>query len=179
MKSKIYIVAEDHWNNTSIAKQEQRIRMYGVQHLYHELCNAEPNILPGGLIKLSKGRITNMLENERDVWVGEDKLIDPRFNLSLFELVKDSPMIQYLYGFDLRFDDPKYKQYPDINPHQLREKRMLEILKNSVLPRNDTGDVCCIVCGKDHLRQVSAKEMGGRSVLRDFIDQNKYRFKFI
>lgn len=56
---------------------------------------------------------------------------------------------------------------------------MLDILKNNVMPKNDAGEVCCIVCGKDHLRQVSAKEMGGKSVLREFIDQNKYRFKFI
>ena len=89
--------------------------MYGVQHLYHELCNVEPDVLPGSLIKLSKSRIITMLD----------------------------------------------------------------ILKNSVMPKNDAGEVCCIVCGKDHLRQVSAKEMGGKSVLREFIDQNKYRFKFI
>ena len=88
-------------------------------------------------------------------------------------------MIKYLYGFDLRFDDPEYQKHPDIHPQQLREKRMLDILKNNVMPKNDAGEVCCIVCGKDHLRQVSAKEMGGKSVLREFIDQNKYRFKFI
>lgn len=179
MKSKIYVIAEDHWNINSIAKQEQRILMYGVQHLYHELCNVEPNVLPGNLIKLSKNRIITMLDKEEDIWVGEGKLIDPRFNMGMFELVKTAPMIKYLYGFDLRFDDPEYKQHPDIHPQQLRERRMLDILKNNVIPKNDAGEVCCIVCGKDHLRQANASEMGGKSVLREFIDQNKYRFKFI
>ena len=88
MKSKIYVIAEDHWNINSIAKQEQRILMYGVQHLYHELCNVEPDVLPGSLIKLSKSRIITMLDKEEDVWVGEGKLIDPRFNMGIFELVK-------------------------------------------------------------------------------------------
>ena len=179
MKNKIYVIAEDHWNNSAIAKQEQRIQMYGVQHLYHELCNAEPDMLPGNLIKLSKSRITTMLDKEKDIWVGDDKLIDPRFNIGVFELVKASPTIKYLYGFDLRFDDPKYKQHPDIHPQQLRERRMLDILKNSVIPKQDDGEVCCIVCGKDHLRQANAKEMGGTSVLREFIDLNKHMFKLI
>lgn len=180
MKNKIYVVAEDHWNNSAIAKQEQRIQMYGVQHLYHELCNAEPDILPEmNLIKLSRNRVITMLDKEKDIWVGVDKLIDPRLNIGVFELVKTAPTIKYLYGFDLRYDSPEYKQHPEINQHQLRERRMLDILKNSVIPKQDDGEVCCIVCGKDHLRQANAKEMGGTSVLREFIDRNKHMFKFI
>ncbi len=176
---KIYVIAEDHWDRNAINKQQVKLAMYGVEYLYHELVNADYGMFKGRLLSFSRQQVIDMLDDPNKQYIGNDNLIDPRFNQDIFELVKEAPTLKRLCGFDLLFSDPTYQKNPGIHPQQLRENRMLEILTTSVIPHAEKGAICCIACGRDHLRTTSPKQMGGKSPLRAYIDQNKRLFKFI